>query len=168
MRVGDTLGVKQVYQDRVGWGEGNCVWACIATIFRVPLDELRFPPPTMAEVEEWTERCRPALAFRYADLGQNFRLEGSGYERIPEWGRQRWTYDVAPYPGAPTEGLWMATVPSRGLSRPADDPYYPMPAMHCVVMRGDDIVHDPHPSYELAPYDEVHGMAWWEPKEERT
>lgn len=151
--------MRPVFQDRFGYGEGNCAWACVASILEIDLDDLRFPPPTDADLLAWTEQ-HTSLRYNFVDLGTNFRVVG-GFPDAPSVGTGRWTYDLpAEWTPPPTE-FWMATINSLGLERPVSDPYYPMPALHAVVMQGRKIAHDPNPAYAL-PYDPtVVAMSWW-------
>lgn len=151
--------MKPVFQDRKGFGQGNCVWACIASIFEIPLDTLRYPPPFTEDVLAWTKEHYPALEFHNVDLGFDYRLRD--VPGIPE-GEQRWHYRLRRKWEPPTDDYWIASVDSQGLMRPVEDPYYPMPALHAVVMKGRDLVHDPNDSYPLGSYKpKVVMQSWW-------
>jgi hypothetical protein len=158
--------MKPVYQDRMGYGQGNCVWACIASIFEIPLELLRYPPPCETVLRRWTAREQPYLQFHYTDLSTNYRLV-EGYPDVPGVGTARWAYDVRePDDYDPPEAeFWIASIPSPVLKRPIEDSYYPMPALHAVVMQGRECVHDPHPDYAINPYPRVAAAARWTPLE---
>jgi hypothetical protein len=153
---------RRVYQDRFGYGEGNCAWACVATLFGVGLDRLRLPPPSDSELMAWSKGAAPMLEFHNRDLATNYRIE-EGYEDVEGVGTGRWAYDVPDEWEPPVPGFWLASVNSPGLKRPVEDPYYPMPALHMVVMCGRDMYHDPNPRYaDLVPYEPtVVGQTWW-------
>jgi hypothetical protein len=154
--------MKPVYQDRRGYGQGNCVWACVASIFEIPLELLRYPPPCEADLRRWTAFHQPYREFHYADLSTNYRLV-DGYPEAPGVGTSRWAYDLCE-PGdyePPEVEFWIASIPSPGLKLPVEDPYYPMPALHAVVMRGDTCVHDPNPDYRINPHPQVVAAEWW-------
>lgn len=143
-----------VFQDRFGFGTGNCAWACVASILGVDLDALRFPPPTTEDLLAWTQE-NTSFYYNWADLGSNYRLvdlEGIG---------ERWTYDLPEEWTPPPVEFWMGTIFSPGLERDVSDPYYPMPALHAVVMRGRELIHDPNPAYEVPYEPTVVGMSWW-------
>lgn len=157
--------MKKVYQDRFGF-EGNCVWACISSVFDIPLDELRFPPASVQALEAWSEANLPHLKFRNQDLATNFRLEGD-FPHAEGVGTERWAYDLPerwyPPKAAATGGYWLASVYSLGMEREENDPYYPLPSLHMVVMRGRELVHDPNPNYaDRVPYTPTVVMkTWW-------
>lgn len=153
---------RKVYQDRFGNGEGNCVWACVATLFGLPLEQLRLPPPAAPELLDWTKENTPALAFHNVDLATNFRLI-DGYKDVKGVGPSRWAYDIPDTWEPPVRGFWIAGVNSLGLKRTEEDPYFPMPALHAVVMLGREMYHDPNPSYaDRVPYEPtVVDKSWW-------
>lgn len=155
----------KVYQDRFGNGKGNCAWACIATIFGLSLDDLRYPPPYTTDILRWTEETYPGLAYNNVDHGRNYRIV-EGFPDVPGVGSGRWTYDLPDDYDPPPAEFWMATVFSPGLKRGVEDPYYPMPGLHAVVMQGKTLYHDPNPAYET-PRDvtPVVMKTWWGPYE---
>lgn len=153
---------ERVSQDRFGNGEGNCVWACVATLFGLPLDRLRLPPPCAQELLDWTKENAPTLEFHDVDLARNYRIE-EGFPDVEGVGTGRWAYDVPDEWEPPVQGFWIAGVESLGLKRTVEDPYYPMPALHAVVMHGRTMFHDPNPKYaDRVPYEpRVVTMEWW-------
>lgn len=157
--------MKPVYQDRFGLGQGNCAWACVASLFEISLDDLRFPPPTDDNLREWTNLNMPDTEFHYRDLGFNYRVV-EGYPDVEGVGTGRWAYDLPDEWDPPAADYWLASVNSLGLKRPVEDSYYPMPALHMVVMRGRDLVHDPNPKYAARmPYTPtVVAQSWWTKK----
>jgi hypothetical protein len=156
--------LRKVYQDKFGHGEGNCAWACVASIFDLDIEAVRYPAgPSLDDLRLWTKNHYPALTLHGRDLGFNYRIVRGGYKRVPRVGTGRWTYDIPVTWTAPTPGYWLASIFSLKLKRPIEDPYYPMPNLHMVVMKGRELVHDPHPSYaELVPYQPTVVMqTWW-------
>lgn len=146
---------------------GNCVAAAVASVFGLPLDVVEHqglkPGVGFQSVADWTrERC-PALEYREQDFCTNFRcveIEGEG---------DRWEYDLPDpqeIPAPPTCGYWIAHVISpRGLL--ADGPYRGMPIQHAVVMRGGELVWDPHPQRDMGVGARV-GMGWWVARDPAT
>jgi hypothetical protein len=145
--------VRRVEQSRGydGNGGGDCVAACLATIFEIPLDEVGIADgPSATELADWTRRRYPWLECREQDHGKDYREVEGGL----------WTYDIPEESPAPlTGGIWMASVVSpSGLLR--HGPYAGSPVLHCVVMRGRQCAWDPSPSR-----DECFGVVvlqtWW-------
>lgn len=153
---------RKVYQDRFGSGEGNCVWACVATLFGCGLNELRFPPPCANELLAWSKENAPALEFHDVDLARNYRLQG-GFPDYEGVGSERWAYDIPKEWEAPVMGFWLAGINSLSLKLPIENPYYPMPGLHMVIMRGREMYHDPNPAYaDRVPYTPtVVTQTWW-------
>lgn len=155
--------MKPVYQDRFGYGEGNCVWACIASIFEIPLESLHGERagPCDADLTKWTDRAMPHLEYRYEDCAYDYELvPGPSTEKHPH--PERWTYKVPATFKPPPVQFWGATVWSPKLKHPIDSPWYGMPGLHMVVMEGDKMIHDPNPNYthdEL--YSPVVAKSWW-------
>lgn len=154
--------MRPVYQNRFGYGAGNCAWACVASLFELELDSLPAKPPAALDMLEWSKEALPHLKFNNRDLGYNYRIE-EGYPDAEGVGTGRWTYDLPDAWDPPTDGYWLASVNSLGLKRPVEDPYYPRPALHMVVMHGRRLVHDPNPRYAvLLPYRPVVvEQTWW-------
>lgn len=156
--------LRKVYQDRFGWGDGNCVWACVATLFGCELDDLRDQEAgaTCEDLLVWSKNHVPTLEYNDVDLATNVRLVG-GFEDIDGVGSERWTYDVPTEWEPPVPGFWLASINSLGLKRPVEDPYYPLPALHMVVMLGRQMYHDPNPNYaDRVPYEPTVVMqTWW-------
>lgn len=115
------------------------------------------------EIIDYTKRWMPAWEFVSVDMGYDYELID-----MPELGKgqARWTYKVKEWEGAPVDGYWFASVPSRTLVRPPENPYYPMKALHYVVMRGEDLVWDPNAANGHERYfgDEIHGYGFWRRK----
>ncbi len=160
--------MRPVFQDQFGYGSGNCAWACIASIMECEIDDLGcrgLASPTDPDIDKLTELRWPGLESRHEDCAYDFEMVA-----VPlDWGGDlgvRWTYKVPGRWTPPTQGHWMASIFSPGLTRPKSDPYYPLPALHAVVMRGAEKVHDPHPDYAdtelLSP---VVMKYWWEPRD---
>lgn len=152
--------MRPIYQDRFSYGNGNCFWACVASIMEIPLDNLRYGPPYDHEVAAWTKREQPYLTHHSVHLGRNYRL----VDHPPSPGHphpQRWVYDDAGDDWEPpTDDYWIGTIWSPGLKRPKDDPYLCRP-LHAVVMLGRDVVHDPNPNYKEPRMTGLVGQTWW-------
>lgn len=158
--------MKPVFQDTFGHGNGNCAWACVASIFELSLPEAQgvFGPPDESELRIWTRMKLPDMTFHSIDLGYDYEVV-DGYPDCEGVGTGRWTYKVAadwePPDASATGGYWMATIPSQKLVRPVEDPYYPMFALHAVVMFGRLCVHDPNPNNRPDPSPLVVDQHWW-------
>jgi hypothetical protein len=95
--------------------------------------------------------------------------EGFRIEALPELVEkddpvpERWTYDLPETWEPPVDYHWLASIYSPRLKRPVEDPYYPLPALHMVVMKGPVMVHDPNPDYaDQVPYEPTVVMqTWW-------
>lgn len=139
-----------------GESRGNCMAACIATIFELSLEEVDVPDATsFAEMCAWTStRFDGALEFHEVDHGVDYRVIEDG-----EFG-DRWTYDLTEDPPAPpTFGLWIAGVQSPRIVHETG-PWRGMPGLHAVVMRGGQLAHDPHPQRDMGIGPIVTSM-WW-------
>lgn len=153
-----------VYQDTFGHQEGNCAWACIASIFELCLDDLRGERsgPTDYNLRVWTEENLPDHEYHYVDRARNYHLVPG--PSVPEHPYpERWCYDVPEGPFLPPEPeYWIGVIFSLEITRPPEDPYYPMPGLHAVVMRGIEMVHDPHPRNPWPrPTPPIVAMSWW-------
>lgn len=159
--------MRKVFQDKFDFGKGNCVWACIASLFDLNLADLRWPPPSSEMVMEWSKGELPHLDYHNVDYGTNYRIE-EGYPDCQYVGTGRWKYDLRPENERikPTVEFWIASVNSLQLKRPICDPYYPMPALHAVVMQGDKLWHDPNPKNPRDYEPTIVMASWWEPNEE--
>lgn len=159
-----------VFQTQFGYGKGSCHLACIASIFECEEADLKlydFLAMDEEDTAKWTECCRPELEFHSEDLGYDFEL----VDASPAWGGdpQRWTYKVRETYEPPPVEFWIASIFSPAVKRPMADPYYPMPALHAVVMRGNQIAHDPNPAYDTVGHiPRVVMKSWWEPRGGRT
>lgn len=142
---------------------GNCVAACVASIFGTSIQTVEaqglVPGCGFQDVARWTSERRPALEYREQDFCTNFRVvegDGRGY---PE---DRWEYDLPAEDhrvDPPTCGLWIAHVVSpRGVL--GSGPYRGMPVQHAVVMRGATLLWDPHPQRDMGVGQTV-GLGWW-------
>lgn len=161
--------MRKVFQDKFDFGKGNCVWACIASLFDLELSDLDYAPPTSQDLIDWTKREMSDLEFHNVDYGYNYRVV-DGYEDCEHVGTGRWTYDLRPDEEKikPTTEFWLASVHSLQLKRPICDSYYPMPALHMVVMQGDKLWHDPNPKNPRDYEPTVVMASWWEPNEAPT
>lgn len=162
--------MKPVFQDSFGFGNGNCTWAAVASIFELSLSEAQGEsgPGDSADVLAWTKARFPNLSFNNLDLGYDYEIV-DGYPDCEFVGTGRWTYKIAKYwdppDAAATDGYWLGVVPSQRLKRPVCDPYYPMVALHAVVMLGRKCVHDPNPKNVLIEHPQITQLSWWESSE---
>lgn len=142
---------------------GNCVAACVASVFGLNLDVLESqgltPGCGFQDVCRWTSEHWSFLEYREQDFCQNYRVvegEGRGY---PE---DRWVYDLPSEElrvNPPTCGLWIAyAISPRGLL--TTGPYRGMPIIHAVVMCGGSLAWDPHPERDMGIGATV-SMGWW-------
>lgn len=152
-----------VYQERFGWGEGDCVWATLASIFEIPYPEMgteRIASPHYSDVRKWTECRFPYLEYHYEDWSVNYRLVPG--PSIPEHpSPTRWAYDVPDEFEPPVEGYWMGTIHSLSLRAPLESAYYGMPGLHAVVMKGRKLVHDPNPHNVHEKPPQLVMASWW-------
>lgn len=142
---------------------GNCVAACVASIFGVSIGRLEeqgiVPGSGFQDVARWTSERWPGLEYRERDLCTNFRcVEGDESDSDSD----RWEYDL-PDPSVrhdgPACGYWIAHVVSpRGLLQ--HGPYRGTPVQHAVVMHGSELAWDPHPQRDMGVGQMV-GMGWW-------
>lgn len=116
--------MKPVHQTKFG-GEGNCLNACLASIFEVPIESL----PEWDEHSNWYEvltrymvdtfGVQPIEVHLKHIAPEDFWIPAMGYSSDVYW--------------APLEGYYMVNGKSeRGLE-------------HSVVAKGGHYVHDPHP-----------------------
>lgn len=111
----------KVMQTKFGMPDGNCVQACVASIFELPLNE----------VDELND--------------------SDWWDRLTKWCSKRNCYPINNYPTSEGEiPHWFIETGAYGLGSiksPRGD------FLHCVVIKGDKIVHDPHPDqdgYDMA------------------
>lgn len=155
--------MNQVYQRFLGrWGEGDCAWAALASLFEEPLDSFHYAhlqAASEADVRKLSELRWPHLEFHYRDVCENYHLVPGPSVYGHEWA-ERWAWDWPESWEPPHDGYWIATVASQTLQRPESDPYYGMPALHAVVMKGNRLAHDPNPrnQFKMMP---LAAMSWW-------
>jgi hypothetical protein len=151
--------VKPVEQTQMRpGGGGNCVAACVASIFEVPLSDCWPEIPNgggFQYVCNWTARRFPGLQVSGKNVAPPVEVKRGNFTR---W------IDV-PVPvqvlTAPVYGCyWIASAvsPRAAMQKMADDEY--RPSLHCVVMRGSEVVWDPHPKREMGIGGVVSGL-WW-------
>lgn len=154
--------VIPVDQTSFGYGEGDCAWACLASIFEEPLESFGYDKlmaPNDPDLAKLTACRWPHLECHTVDLGHDYRLvDGPSVPGHPH--PQRWTYEPASRWVPPTDDYWMATVFSQSLKHPPESPYYGMAALHAVVMHGDRLAHDPNPRNEQKMMPLVM-QTWW-------
>lgn len=141
--------MKPVQQtEMIPGGGGNCVAACVASIFELPLT-MTYPEIPLGggaqKVMDWTERHYPALHYvdrshgRYEQQGDRY-VELEPYE-VLEHMRQ----DLIPW----GVEFWIAYVVSpRGVISHHDWGYW-HPSLHAVVCSGSEVVWDPHPRRDM-------------------
>jgi hypothetical protein len=132
-------------------GGGNCVAACVASIFELPLSDCFPEIPNGGNpnaVAEWTRSRYPGLraASRdfYDDLGLPRRL---GFRDVD------WPTCIRSY--------WIAYVESPRAKAAGVLDLYGYPTQHAVVMHGWELAWDPHPRRDMG-VGPCRGMAWWE------
>jgi hypothetical protein len=114
-------------------GGGNCVAACIASVFEVPLKTVTVPlGGSYAAVVDWTAINYPGL-----------------YPINVEWDKKDWRPLKDVEPPTPFATYWIASVES-----PRTD------GMHCIVMYGRNAVWDPHPRRDMG-FGDCGGMGYW-------
>ncbi len=93
---------------------GDCFRACIASIMEVGHEDLPNPHDADHWFDAWQEALEP-------------------------WGLRLIEWDVSEDPELFFPGYWIASVPSKNLGANDDG----SPVLHCVVMHGADLAHDP-------------------------
>lgn len=155
--------MRPVFQDAFGWNQGNCVWACVASVFELPLEQFQgLGPPNGEDLAKWTEVALPGLEIHDVDLRQNYRMLYTPYSGL------KWTCDPPQEWRPPHGGYWLAVVESHAVRCPPDSDWWPGPGLHCVVMRGSELAHDPNPAYQGKPAQTPLRQLWWTPKRQST
>lgn len=131
---------------------GNCFAACVASIFERPLADFY-------DVYDYQGLCRWIKA-AYPGVGARSRWHATD---DPD---RRGTQDdwidpvplgsVVPDSSVPGALLWIATAKSPRIGKTAYGP-----GLHCVVMRGAEMVWDPHPHREQGVGNQ-YAMTWFE------
>lgn len=132
-------------------GGGNCLAACIASVFELPLSDVWPEVPNgggFQYVCEWTACRYPALAANTIDF-----FDAEAWKPI-----RRPLADVE-WPMTPA-GYWIARVESPRAAAAGVLDSYGFPTQHCVVMLGSVLVWDPHPSRDMG-VGPCRGMYWW-------
>lgn len=149
----------------LGYQRGNCLAACVASIFEVPLsqvEEIRALGGSQA-VFTWTRRHYPGVRSEcvYLDRADADPFDPEGWREWPSLGSVHnmgyWIATVYSYripdvmmtgcgcvervPGGDPECEWCS-------GRPAEREHGMNFGTHAVVMRGDAIAWDPHPKRE--------------------
>lgn len=139
---------------------GNCLHACIASIFEWSIDFLDLPNPCYSQdVIDWTNRYWPGWQCVDMDYRTNYLESSKPTEERPEGG---WVYDDPSEWFAPHYGYWIGTIYSPRIKRPKSDPYWPRSGLHAVVMKGYKLAHDPHPEGLKEIGDEtILGALYW-------
>lgn len=119
---------------------GNCLAACVASIFERPLRDL-YGIYDERGIDIWLRGAHPALICnRRHHFGP---APSDDYAPVP-------LGSEVPPSALPGAVLWIASVQS-----PRTD------HLHCVVMRGSELAWDPHPRREMGVGDQ-HVMTWFE------
>lgn len=106
---------------------GNCLQACVASIFELPLDEV---PHFVGEDDWWN-------AWRTWIEGRGFML-GNAFHTFED-------HEQTKLNGHPSDGIyWIATVKSPRLVKENGEP-----GLHSIVMCGGEVAWDPHPERHL-------------------
>jgi hypothetical protein len=153
--------MRPVTQDRFykpPFSRGNCVASCIASIFEVPLVSVDIPDgPSATRISQWTNENYPLLRYVEIDKCTNFRIVETDADG------DLWRYDFPEEEPEPPflNGLmyWMAFCISPRVVN-SQGPYRGMPGQHAVVMKGRELVWDPHPQREMGVGRRV-GYAMW-------
>jgi hypothetical protein len=145
--------VRPVEQtELVPGGNGNCVAACVASIFDVPLSDCYPDIPLGGDfnaVCRWTDARYPGLAACSVDF---FDAEAWKPIRRPledvEWPTHR-------------RSFWIAFVESPRAAAAGVLDSYGLPTQHAVVMHGSELAWDPHPRRDMG-VGPCCGKLWWE------
>lgn len=136
-------------------GGGNCVAACVASIFEVPLSDCSPEIPdggSFTAVCEWTAKRHPGIRANCKIVGGHWFKRGT-IERFVD------SYPPVDVVEPPVSGYWIAGVVSpRGVLMRVDQEI--KPSLHCVVMYGSELVWDPHPKREMG-IGGVYDATWW-------
>lgn len=133
-------------------GGGNCVAACIASIFELPISDVFPDVPNgggYQEICRWTESRYPALTVCSKDLFN-----------ITSWTPDR--RNLAEVDPPQFLGWWVAYVESPRAAKKKCYDCYGLPTQHAVVMRHNRLMWDPHPHGEVDGVGFARGMLWWE------
>lgn len=119
---------------------GNCIAACIASIFETDIDHIDLRGgPTWHDIWDWTEKYMPDLKFFNQDYGTNYRVEDGVWKYdFPE-------PDTVKHPPGFEDDYWILSAESPRIILQSGE-FKGMPGLHAVVMKGNDIVWDPHPN----------------------
>lgn len=151
--------VIKVTQTKFGDGKGNCVAACLASIFELDIDDVDIQPaPSANDLLEWTKRNYPDLSCIIQDFGENYQEVEDGL----------WRYDFPEEkfdPPPEHDSYWLLGAKSPRIVIESG-PYRGMPGLHCVVMKDDQIVWDPHPDSDKAEVGDWLERIWWVPKDQ--
>jgi len=113
--------MKPIFQTSYGKGQGNCLGACVASILELDeIPEYRNTSCQLADLHNWL--LERGIHLLRIDKSLNPEGDGDPHPEI-EW----------PIMSAISNGYWIAS----GIS--------PRGILHAVVMKGTDMVHDPHP-----------------------
>ena len=102
---------------------GNCFAACLASLLECDINDVPWPNQANVDSDDWGSYWR-RIAVWLAERGL-FMIEWD----VDVKGPKPWVSDAA----ADAEAYWLAAGPS------------PRGVRHSVVMKGAEIVHDPHP-----------------------
>jgi hypothetical protein len=143
-------------------GGGNCVAACIASIFELPLEVVYPEVPNGGgwhAVCDWTTAHAPMLS----PQSRQFFVP---MEPVPGY----YVDHPAPMPLDKVEppvwprSYWIAYVESPRAAAAGTLDHYGRPTQHAVVMLGHMLAWDPHPQREMG-VGLARGMLWWAVKD---
>lgn len=138
-------------------GGGNCVAACVASIFGLPLEECWPAIPSGGDYQavcRWTDGRYPALHPIHKLVAGHWYGEGERSRFLDSYP----PVESVEWPFAPA-GFWIASVVSpRGVLQRIDGEL--KPSLHAVVMYGGEVAWDPHPEREMG-IGGVYSAMWW-------
>lgn len=139
-------------------GGGNCVAACIASIFELAITDVW---PDVPNGGGWAAVCA-WTAHRLPMLSPQSRMFFKPPEPTPGCYVDEPTpiplHEVVP-PVAPST-YWIAYVESPRAAAAGVVDHYGRPMQHAVVMHGRDLAWDPHPQRDMG-VGPARGMLWW-------
>jgi hypothetical protein len=151
--------VKPVEQtEMIPGGGGNCVAACIASIFELSLDAVFPEIPNGGgwnQICAWTSEHFPMLSPQSRHFFKPFEPIAGYYVDHPDpqpLTNVDWPYFPRPY--------WIAYVESPRAAQAGVLDQYGRPTQHAVVMHGSNVAWDPHPQRNMG-VGLARGMLYW-------
>lgn len=138
---------------------GNCLHACIASIFHLEIDSIGLPDICYAQdVINWTNQRYSGWQCINQDWCTNYQVASEPTDERPQGG---WVYHDPEYLVAPHYGYWIGAIYSPRIKLEKSNPYWPRSGYHAVVMKGYNCVHDPHPEGNIDFEGPVLNGIWW-------